>query len=268
MNNPKIEPMKHNTVILYLTHIWNEEIEHRYRTLLSSASNSADIILLFDDTKNTILPENILYYKFNSHSLHKLEYDPISLHLKPGNNHFPLMQFYRDFPNYKYYWNIEYDVYFNGDWSLFFDEFKLIDIDFLSCHIEHFLQDPYWNWWDTIDTKEIHINTLQYLKSFSPIYRISNPALFFLDDIFKKGIKGHYEALIPTILNHFNYTIADISGNNDFTMEGFKEKYYKNGVTRRTNNRTSTMRTLPIYQKCDLILPNKLYHPCKNLSHE
>lgn len=61
--------------------------------------------------------EELNTFSFTNSILHELGYSPIEERLLPGSNHFPLLKFYREHPDYDYYWMVEDDVRFSGDWN-------------------------------------------------------------------------------------------------------------------------------------------------------
>jgi hypothetical protein len=198
--------------------------------------------------------------------LNELGYSPIEETIIPGSNHFPVLQFYKDNPGYEHYWNIEYDVYFNGDWNIFFEEFETVNADFISSHIEPFNRRPMWYWWNTLALKTVSVDGINLLKSFNPVYRISNSALNFLDAFLSKGNSGHHEVLIPTILNHHGFSLLDMGGCGDFTADFLLNRYYRSSITMDDYYSISTMRYRPMFTRTEIekrMEDNKLYHPVK-----
>ena len=66
------------------------------------------------------VPEEIKsypYMAFTSEILHGMGYQPIAATIVPGSNHFPLLKFYLENPGYDYYWVVEDDVFFTGEWT-------------------------------------------------------------------------------------------------------------------------------------------------------
>lgn len=99
-------------VILLATHIISKSLILQYRTLKKSLADQADLFLLLEDIDIKIqFSEDIQVYNFSMSTLKELKYKPIFETIIPSSNHFPVLQFYRDFPDYDYYWNIEYDIY-------------------------------------------------------------------------------------------------------------------------------------------------------------
>ena len=257
--------------ILLSTHFMNDFVLGQYSKLKESLENNSDkdIFLLIESDADDIslnIPDDINYYPFSIDTLNRLEYEPIAETIIPGSNHFQVLQFYKDNPHYNYYWNIEYDVYFNGDWNVLFDYCKLVEADFITSRIENFSQNlnPNWIWWNSLKLKTLEISDDQYISSFNPIYRISSNALCALDEILSKGNSGHHEVLIPTVLNHLGFKISDFGGDGDYVI-GKKNflYYFYYGIESIYN----TMRYRPLFNREELELGvknNLLYHPVKD----
>jgi hypothetical protein len=196
-------------VILFVTHKIDDTIIGRYTKKKKSVKNICDVIFLFNKEENNIsIPKEITPYFFDVESLNNLCYEPIHETIIPGSNHFVVLQFFKDHPTYDYYWNVEYDVIFTGEWNYLFSSFNHIEADFLSSHIERFLDFPSWYWWSSFHFDEVDLPLSQMIKSFNPIYRISNKALAFLDNVLKGGKNwGHHEVFIPTVLKYFKMNI-------------------------------------------------------------
>ena len=256
--------MKKDTVILFVSHILNDKIVSRYHALKDETCSFADIFLLIQKNGDEILnvPEDINYYPFSVESLNELDYNPIRESIVPGSNHFALLQFYRDYPLYDYYWNIEYDVCFSGKWSFFFDKFSFVEADFLSSHIQIYPDYPEWAWWNTLEPQLLPIPQADYIKSFNPIYRITNRALALIDSMQVNGFRGHHEVLIPTLLNHYNLKIVDFGGNGKFVLPGYEEQFYLSEPNKERVNIGGTMSYRPVFESVGDV-PDKLYHPVK-----
>ncbi|RNC66766.1 glycosyltransferase [Proteiniphilum sp. X52] len=251
------------TVILYVTHRIDETIIERYVNIKNSVKNMSDVFLLFNkEEENVDIPEGIIPYYFDVESLNNLCYEPIKETIIPGSNHFAVLQFFKDYPTYDYYWNIEYDVYFTGEWDYLFSSFDHIDADFLSSHIERFKDFPNWYWWHSFHLNDVDLPLSQMIKSFNPIYRISKGALKLLNNTLKGGRSwGHHEVFIPTVLNYFGMKIIDFGGHGEFVIPGNEEKFYSS-----QGHNNGSMRYRPAYYENEVTEINKLYHPVK--SHE
>ena len=257
-------------VLLLSSHMINDYIVSQYHKLREAIQDYMDLYLLIEveaGNENFTIDEGINFFRFTLDELNALNYVPIAETIIPGSNHFQLFRFYKSNPQYEYYWNIEYDVYLHGQWRLLFDCFKYVSTDFISSHLERFSQTPEWMWWDSLRLKTIDIPKTEYIKSFNPVYRISNKAMSVLDKILSEGNAGHHEVLIPTVLNHLGFSINDWGGTGEFVMPGKENSVYLTNPS--VNNyyyMGSSMRYRPEFIKHDIEKQpedNKLYHPVK-----
>jgi len=202
---------------------------------------------------------------FKSDILHSLGYTPIfDRRLIPGSNHFAILDFYRDNPNYKYYWLIEDDVRFSGSWSTLFDTFADFTHDFISSNIRKFEEEPLWIYWNSLVHRGQSVPNINNLRSFNPIYRISNRALKLIDHMLLNQWQGHHEVLIPTLLNQEGFSVLDFGGNGGFCLPEFENKFYTtNSLNIYGELYGGTMRCRPPVRY--LIEQNMIYHPVKSL---
>lgn len=204
-----------------------------------------DVFFLYHQ-KDTCIPmiiQNYPHYIFQSDVLFSMGYKPISDSLIPGSNHFPLLKFYKEYPQYDYYWLVEDDVRFTGDWSDFFDAFELDKSDFISSYLRKYADEPYWPWWESLKNCETGVETCDLVHTFNPIYRISNRALERVDKCLKDGWSGHHEVLFPTLLS----------------MSGMSVRDFNDGKSMFYFNETFSHQPL----KPQNIRHNVLYHPIK-----
>lgn len=183
--------------------------------------------------------------------LNELGYTPIEKgKLVPGSNHFPLLKFYKENQGYDYYWLVEDDVRFSGEWKEFFDSFASCTSDFLSSVIETKAENPNWYWWSCLKTGNEAIAVDRLLRSFNPIYRLSSQALACIDDHLRKDWIGHHEVLLPTLLYNKGFLLEDFGGEGIFGRPENNAKFYDD----------TSMRIAPV-------LPddrkNYLFHPVK-----
>lgn len=244
-------------------------INIQYNALKKATIEYADVFIVFH-AKETCIPSfihNTDHYLFSNSVLTELGYSPIGGSLLPGNNHFQLLKFYRENPEYEYYWVIEDDVRFSGDWELFFNSFLTIPSDFITCCIRHWVEEPGWFWWKLEHHfKEVPLE--KRLRSFNPIYRISNLALQFINMVLLDGWCGHHEVLLPTLLKYGGYQVADFGGDSKYVLPGFENKFY---ISSKPNSRgilsDGTMKFRPIFNIIGSE-PDKIYHPVKDFYTE
>lgn len=276
-----------NQVILYLTNKLDEISVENYLKLKNEISNKYDLIILFHKDDNTDVPEflnNHEHFIFtNDDVFNKLGYKHMGeeKELVPGNTHFPIFYFMKNYhKKYDYYWRIENDVYFNGDWCYFFDSIPNY-YDFVASHIDIKNKNNLnWYWFYHLFKNNFSgfYTGMLHLKSFTPVMRLSYDAMVYLDEKFLSGVCGHFEFSIPTLLFHKNFKIGDYGGTNTFTINGFENLYYKyisnddDVENNKTDNDFSytkfTFRYKPVFKKEDMVLSNVLYHPYKKIIDE
>lgn len=259
--------LKHNSAILFLTHIITEDIIVRYKRLLNETSNLYDVYFAVDTTTNQIdklksLPHGKSFL-FDLQRIMEQGYTPLGNRVMYNVN-YVLLFFRKLFPKYDYYWVIEYDVEFTGSWNIFFNYFETIDADFVSSHIEHFSNDnANWCWWNRTNLSTFGYSNSQMVKSFNPVYRISARALDYMDSVLKKGVQGHFEVIMPTIIaNNKELKVLDLGGCGEYSDPSHPNHFYIKGVG--VNN--GSMRWRPLFlQSCinSLKNTNLLFHPVK-----
>lgn len=240
--------------VLYLTTKSNEWTLSSFHALEQSLQGKADVYFAYHQ-QGDVLPvslqniENL--FVFTSDVLNELGYTPIEKgKLVPGSNHFPLLKFFKENQCYDYYWLVEDDVRFSGEWKDFFGSFASCTSDFLSSVIETKAENPTWYWWISLKTGNEVIAEEKLLKSFNPIYRLSSQALVCIDAHLRIGWMGHYEVLLPTLLYNKGFLLEDFGGEGTFVRPENNAKFYDD----------TSMRIAPV-------LPddrkNYLFHPVK-----
>ena len=240
--------------VLYLTNKSNEWTLSAFHALEQSLQGKADVYFAYH-RQGDVLPvalqniENL--FVFTLDVLNELGYTPIEKgKLVPGSNHFPLLKFYKENQGYDYYWLVEDDVRFSGEWKEFFDSFASCTSDFLSSVIETKAENPNWYWWSCLKTGNEAIAVDRLLRSFNPIYRLSSQALACIDDHLRKDWIGHHEVLLPTLLYNKGFLLEDFGGERIFGRPENNAKFYDD----------TSMRIAPV-------LPddrkNYLFHPVK-----
>lgn len=240
--------------VLYLTNKSNEWTLSAFHALEQSLQGMADVYFAYHQ-QGDVLPvslqniENL--FVFTSDVLNELGYTPIEKgKLVPGSNHFPLLKFFKENQCYDYYWLVEDDVRFSGDWKDFFDSFASSTSDFLSSVIETKAENPTWYWWTSLKVGNEVIAEEKLLKSFNPIYRLSSQALVCIDAHLRIGWMGHYEVFLPTLLYNKGFLLEDFGGEGTFVRPENNAKFYND----------TSMRIAPV-------LPddrkNYLFHPVK-----
>lgn len=240
--------------ILLLTNRTDYAVYDKYKKMLRDYGKRADVFLLFDTSKSVDYPitecfENI--YTFNVSELIHEGYTALENGFL-GNCHYPLLKFRKDYSEYEYYWLVEDDVMFSGDWSVLFDAFICDKSDLLTTKIRNYADEPEWYWWRSIKApKDTFLSENDLFASFNPIYRLSFKALDCLEIEMHKGWRGHFEAIVPTIVAMYGLTMRDMGGEGRFVKRGTENKFYTHD--------THTWTPLRVQK----IIPNMIYHPIK-----
>lgn len=260
----KVDRIKGNdTAILFVTHIYNKDIEHQINKLRTEVGDSYDVYVVFQaDKVHMDSQNNARLHAFTLNELNRIGYKPWGCTIMDGNFHFVLLDFYRRHPNYDYYWLVEYDVRFNGSWQIFFSFFTDRDEDFLSAHIETQEDNPNWMRWHEIELMNIPLDKVLMLKSFNPICRFSNRAFSLLHNRCMLGDRGHNELLMPTLFNYFQLKIADFGGTGRYTYKEHPNLFYVYDKDDDAEDKC-THRCYPAHLELAMKYSNMIYHPIK-----
>ncbi len=244
---------KQRQAILFLSNKTSDSIIGEFKSLASSVGDLADVFFVYHQCSPEIpdVIQELNYFAFTNDILHELTFKPLDNHsLLPGSDHFPLFKFYLTHPEYDYYWHIEDDVRFCGEWKTIFEMFKDQDADFIASHLTKIEDDPDWYWWKSLTKKGKAVSLKKALRSFNAMHRISNKALKFLHAELSDGWGGHHEVVIPTLLYRNNFKIIDFGGDGVFVPTGNEFKLYTH----------ESMSHLPIRMGN---VRNRIYHPVK-----
>jgi len=245
-------------IVLYLTHKIDKWVIKEFNNLKDTAGGRQVILLYHGEYDGQLPTPN---FCFSDEDLWELGYPTMGGSLIPGQTHFPLFRYFKEKNNSAdYYWLVEYDVRFTGEWSYLFDSFQESAADWISSLIRTYVQHPQWDWWE-LNHPTKYITKENRLASFNPIYRVSRKAIKFLDGAFLDGWKGHFEVSVPTLLNYEEFELQDFGGNGEF-VKGRKNIFYINFGFLNHLYEFGTFRYRPIIDSAGL-LKNKLYHPVK-----
>ena len=249
---------------IYTAHYLSISILHVYWNIEKSVKNIGTPWFLYQGEASSI-HERLSIENFEivtRQDILSLNYRMPSEWIIPGASHFPLYNFYKRHPDYKYYWEIEYDVRYSGKWKDFFGDFLNNESDYISPHIRRYAQEPDWIFWDiTHPTKTIPLK--DRIRCFHPISRLSNRAVAFLCSAHQEGWCGHDEVIRPTLLYNNGFSMMDFGGDGEFVPPGMENKYYTSSPSNPEGKLESgTFRYRPAFRKAGP-KKNKLYHPIK-----
>lgn len=256
-----------DTAILFVAHQVTCDTMGRFDKLRSDLSDTCDVfwgIQVDGEDGKRELPKGIPFYMFSLSGIRKLGYEPLYDDSVLGSVNFILQRFYKDFPCYRRYWSIEFDVVFTGNWHTLVDSFVNEGADFVSCHIERYDKEKNgsWDWWQPLFWVDEQIGLDECVKAFNPIFSLSRRAMDFLDKFLRKGSCGHFETVMSTALYHYGFKLLDMGGMGEFTPPSFRNRFYVQGSG--INN--GTMRFRPNFLKEEIAalgVQDKLFHPLK-----
>lgn len=224
-------------------------VQEMIEKLTGITDENTDFYVLFHlTTSHGVIPDELQsyashIYTFTSDILYDMGYMPLGDNLIPGSCHFPILKFYLSHSSYDYYWFIEDDVCFTGDWRILLNAFSTDDTDLISCYVKSYQDDPKWVWWESLYSSDAQVSREEYTSSFNPICRLSGNMLEGIHKALLSGWRGHSEAVMATVARHFHFSIKD--------MDKSMNKFY--------NEQTHSYIPLHIQD----IKADTIYHPVK-----
>jgi hypothetical protein len=147
----------------FFTHIFDPEILCRYLKL------KADLVChtqtMIPAEIGTPVPDELLNETYTS----------FGANIVPGSCHLAMLAFFRRWPEFDYYWHIEYDVVFTGSWRTLFDSGSDDNSDLIAPHLRTQKQEPDWHWWPSLQVPPVAMEK-GAIRAFLPVYRISRLA--------------------------------------------------------------------------------------------
>ncbi|MEI8176243.1 MAG: DUF3405 domain-containing protein, partial [Candidatus Omnitrophota bacterium] len=150
------------------------------------------------------------YHLFSAEAIAKMGYPneknvPLSDNLWHHGD-YPVLDYFLKHSAFDYYWKVEFDVRFVGEWSDFFDRFAHDDSDFLATEIKTPRTCPDWRWEQLVSPVPFN----ERIGCFFPVTRFSRKALEVLDRSYRAGIDGFCEVAVPTTLKSEGLSINDL----------------------------------------------------------
>jgi hypothetical protein len=173
--------------------------------------------------------------------------------LVPGNCHIPVLAF-AEHRKYDYYWFIEYDVRFTGDWRELFAITQPSKADLITAFVDTPFEDESWYHWPTINLPYPRL-----ARSFNPVYRMSRRVLRRIKRLLNDGYWAHNEALVASVCLNHGWPMQDL---NDLAMDHWGKCVY---TPTRDAGAAGTLNYRPVASMSWGGEHNKLYHPIKPL---
>lgn len=255
--------------ILFVSHVFDRTILDRLEKLSEQTADFGTLFVYADVHGENPGDVNGRVERFDFEAIRR-EYPRIlGTTLVPGNCHLPLLHFFKCHPQFQYYWVIEYDVVFTGDWRQLFGAFSNQPADFLASHLRRQEEEPSWYWWKSIQAPAGRGLPTTFTRAFGPIQRLSHRALEALERRVKEGWVGHFECLVPTLLADEGYLLADFGGDGSYVPLGFRNRFYRSfSWPDGRLIHLGSMRFRPYVSSLRFARRNTLYHPVKpRLAH-
>jgi hypothetical protein len=230
----ELEPRR-PAAILYRTHFWTATLEAELLKLAVAVADRYDIWVVgyAEAAVDFTVPPPARKILFNQRHMRALglparcacQPEPLptrNLDLAP-------LHVYRMIPEYEHYWLIEYDVRYSGNWNWLLQELDDPAVDFLGTVVQRRSENPAWSHWQTLCTLAVDGRPQHHdrqVKAFAPMMRLTQRAFAAVDDAYRRGWHGHYEALWPTVIAAAGLRIEDIGGSGSFTPAARAGRHY------------------------------------------
>lgn len=266
--------VKNKYLVLYVAHFVNHFSLTQYYKLKNELPEGYDLVWWLDDTCTSKLQtiKFIKFIKFPHSSIHPDHID--ECWINPMKYMEVLYKEDNWFNSYDYYWIVEYDVYFSGNWKYFFNTVDKYKEDLVGSAFTMYKNDNIPHSYK--DNSIFEYNNLhKRIKSYISIYRISNKALKFLSDYGDinfndiNDVRNYlYEIYVPTILYNNGYSILSLNSEKiiikderynefDYSNINFVNYYDDCGFIDDAIN--TFWWNVTFYDKDKMNKPNKLY---------
>jgi uncharacterized protein YlbG (UPF0298 family) len=267
--------MDNKFLVLYVAHFINDFSLSQYYKLKNELPDGYDIVWWLDDTcisESYTETEGIKFIKFPHFTIHP---KPLKKYWIDPMKYMEVL-YKKDnwFSSYDYYWIVEYDVYFSGNWNYFFNVVDKYKEDFVGSAFTMYKDDVVPHSYSNniiFESNNLH----KRIKSCISIYRISNKALKCISDYGdidfnnKNDVRNYlYEIYIPTILYNNGYSILSLNSEKiiikderydafDYSNINFVNYYDDCGFIDDAIN--TFWWNITFYNKDEMNKPNKLY---------
>lgn len=260
------------SAVCFVTHYVDKYVERQIQRLYDELGDREDLKLfimynLNDEHTNdydfTKWSDKIEAWKFDEAKL-----DELRLPYKEGfdnrdrwqNPEMPMLGFWKEHQGeFWRFWFIEYDVWFNGDWNVFFDRYKPLNCktDLLASHVRK--TEDSWYWKGKYNDPNGEITDDMVWNSFNPIIGVTDRLISYLYSCYEKGMTGYFEAMFAICVNHFN---KYAKGERDRAMKMENLDFvFEQGAGEVS---ISSVRYTPPVYSYELVQENVLYHPLKS----
>ena len=249
--------------VLFITHFWDAACSAQIRKLRHELGQHYDIRVagyIPDGMPRPAVPDEVSAHFYSDQDLALL----FPEHARYEHWHqFILPRFFMDFPDYEHYWMIEYDVRYTGDWGTLLATLNDPGVAYYGVAMQRRASHPQWSHWRSLSTGSDEVASAHFVKSFTPLQRLSRPAISAVQAALGNGWSGHYEALWPTAIAHAGLQLEDIGGKGEFTPKSRLGQHYTCNVFDR-NLSPGSFVFRPTFKEHQISQwPPTLWHPVK-----
>lgn len=212
----------------------SDDVAANVKKIAMETRSLADTYFFYDEkpgrVKRSQIPNCVKVASFNQDNWHAYKRaDPFHKTFIPGNEETAFLMFFDRHPSYDYYWFIEYDVRFTGDWRTFIGHFTESNADLLTTTLVDFNEIPDWHIWKSLTPPMGQVaDNIHKVRAFFPVCRFSRQALQHIKNHLATGWSGHPEALLGTLLKIDGLNIEDIGGEGRYVAEHNVGRFYTN----------------------------------------
>jgi hypothetical protein len=259
--------------VFFLTHLFNREVQRRYRKLKNQLPENHRLVILADKKYGKNFTDSkgapILFFDSQeiSEEIYANRLKNANSRLIPGNIDQLFIWASEKYMDSSYYWLIEFDVVLTGNWQKFLSTFVRNDTDFLATSFQRKSDCLSWTKWHSFSPpkkKAKDISEHSMLRCFTPVMRLSARARNFLIKEYSESLwQGHMESIVPTALFHAGFSIEDLGGNSFMTPKERLNHWYTSTLYCETLS-PGTFRYRPS-MRVPGHMKNMIYHPVKTV---
>jgi hypothetical protein len=264
------------TAVVFLAHSWTDTHRRRFERLSRETAGVADCYVLYQTAEQAnaghergpleAVPRGRIH-TFGARDLPlRLGYPYLTRRgVIPGCPHYALIDFARTH-RYARYISVEHDVEFTGDWSVLVGACSSVATGLVAAHLRWYRDAPHWGWWRSLRPPPNEtVSVAELVRAFLPVYCISHEALMAVDTLQRMQWRGHFEALLPTLVSRSGFGILDLNLLHPFCA-GTEQEPQPAGSTKVL----STLRWRPpvsVQEFEERFRPNLIFHPIKEDWH-
>jgi hypothetical protein len=193
--------------VLFASHILSPSTLKTYAKIKHAVGNQCDVYWICDNPsaqhRLTYLP--VQFFSITEGIMASWQYAMNGRDIVPGNCHIPMLAFAQENP-YDFYWFVEYDVRFTGNWRSVFDLTWSSEADLIAACVEDPFDDSSWHHWPSVN-----LPYSKLARSFNPLYRVTHRVLDQVISLLSEGYWAHNEALIASVCLNQGWLIQDLN---------------------------------------------------------